>query len=45
VIVRENRWAAPVTAALRRSGGQLAASGRTPVQAVLAALDAVEATD
>ena len=30
-------------AALRRSGGQLVASGRLPVQAVLAALDAVEA--
>jgi len=28
---------------LRRSGGQLVASGRLPVQAVLAALDAVEA--
>jgi Family of unknown function (DUF6325) len=42
VIVWENRWAAPVTAALRRTGGQLVASGRIPVQAVLAALDAVE---
>jgi Family of unknown function (DUF6325) len=45
VIVWENRWAAPVAAALRRSGGQLVASGRLPVQAVLAALDALEATD
>jgi Family of unknown function (DUF6325) len=44
VIVWENRWAAPVAAALRRSGGQLVASGRIPVQAVLASLDAVEAT-
>jgi hypothetical protein len=43
VMVWENRWAAPVAAALRRSGGQLAASGRIPVQAILAALDAVEA--
>jgi hypothetical protein len=43
VLVWENRWAAPVAAALRRSGGQLVASGRIPVQAVLAALDAVEA--
>jgi hypothetical protein len=32
-----------VAAALCRSGGQLVASGRLPVQAVLAALDAVEA--
>jgi hypothetical protein len=45
VLVWENRWAAPVAAALRRSGGQLVASGRIPVQAVLAALDAVEATN
>jgi Family of unknown function (DUF6325) len=37
VLVWENRWAAPVAAALRRSGGQLVASGRIPVQAVLAA--------
>jgi Family of unknown function (DUF6325) len=45
VIVWENRWAAPVAAALRRTGGQLVASGRLPVQAILAALDAVEAAD
>jgi hypothetical protein len=43
VLVWENRWAAPVAAALRRSGGQLVASGRLPLQAILAALDAVEA--
>jgi hypothetical protein len=45
VLVWENRWAAPVAAAIRRSGGQLAASGRLPVQAILAALDAVEAAE
>jgi hypothetical protein len=45
VLVWENRWAAPVAAALRRSGGQLVASGRIPVQAVLAALDEVEASN
>jgi uncharacterized protein DUF6325 len=45
VLVWENCWAAPVAAALRRSGGQLVASGRIPVQAVLAALDEVEATN
>jgi hypothetical protein len=44
VLVWENRWAAPVAVAMRRSGGQLVASGRIPVQAVLAALDAVEGT-
>ena len=43
VLVWENRWAAPVATALRRSGGQLVASGHIPVQAILAALDAVEA--
>jgi hypothetical protein len=43
VLVYENVWAAPFAAALRRSGGQLVASGRIPVQAVLAALDAAEA--
>ena len=43
VLVWENRWAAPVAAALRRSGGQLVASGRIPVQAILASLDAAEA--
>ena len=42
VLVWENRWAAPVAVALRRSGGQLVASGRIPVQAILASLDATE---
>jgi hypothetical protein len=43
ILVYENVWAAPFAAAVRRSGGQLVASGRLPVQAVLAALDAIEA--
>ncbi len=43
LLVFENTWAAPFAVAVRRSGGQLAASGRIPVQAVLAALDAAEA--
>jgi hypothetical protein len=43
VLVWENRWAAPVATSLRRSGGQLVASGRIPVQAILASLDASEA--
>ena len=43
ILVWENRWAAPVAIALRRSGGQLVASGRIPVQALLASLDALEA--
>ena len=45
VLVWENRWAAPVAVALRRSGGQLVASGRIPVQAILAALDAAESVN
>jgi uncharacterized protein DUF6325 len=44
VLVWENRWAAPVAVAMRRSGGQLVASGRIPIQAILASLDALEAT-
>jgi Family of unknown function (DUF6325) len=43
VLVWENRWAAPVAVALRRSGGELVASGRIPVQAIIASLDASEA--
>jgi hypothetical protein len=42
VLVYENTWAAPFANALRRSGGQLVASGRIPVQAILAALEANE---
>lgn len=42
LFVFENRWAAPLASALRRSGGQLVASGRIPVQAILAALEAAE---
>jgi hypothetical protein len=42
VLVWENRWAAPVAVTVRRSGGQLVASGRIPIQAMLAALDAIE---
>lgn len=45
VLVYENLWAAPLAAALRRSGAQLVAGGRIPVQDVLAALTAVEAAD
>ena len=44
LLVYENAWAAPFATALRRSGGQLVAGGRIPVQAVLAALDAAEAS-
>lgn len=43
LLVFENRWAAPFASALRRSGGQLVATGRIPIQSVLAALDAADA--
>ncbi len=42
ILVWENLWAAPLAVALRRSGGQLVASGRIPVQALVASLDALE---
>jgi hypothetical protein len=40
VLVWENLWAAPFGAAVRHAGGQLAASGRIPIQAVIAAAEA-----
>jgi hypothetical protein len=40
ILVYENVWAAPFANALRRGGGQLVSSGRIPVQAILASLDA-----
>lgn len=43
LLIFENTWAAPFAAAVRRSGGQLVASGRIPADDILAALDAVEA--
>jgi len=43
LLVYENRWAAPFASAVRRSGGQLVATGRIPIQAMVAALDAADA--
>ena len=40
VLVWENSWAAPFAAAARRSGGQLIASGRIPIQAIAASMEA-----
>jgi hypothetical protein len=40
VLVYENSWAGPFASSIRRSGGQLIASGRIPTQALLAAIDA-----
>jgi hypothetical protein len=39
VLVWENSWAAPFASAVRRAGGQLVASGRIPVQALLAVIE------
>ncbi|MDT2007122.1 DUF1269 domain-containing protein [Rhodococcus opacus] len=39
LLVWENLWAAPFASAVRRAGGQLVASGRIPVQALLAAIE------
>jgi Family of unknown function (DUF6325) len=43
VLIWENVWAAPFGAAARRSGGELVASGRIPIQAIAAAVEADEA--
>jgi hypothetical protein len=40
VLVWENRWAAPFASAARRAGGQLIASGRIPIQAIAASMQA-----
>lgn len=40
VVVWENTWAAPFASAARRAGGQLVATGRIPIQAILASIDA-----
>ena len=40
VLIWENTWAAPFASAVRRAGGQLVASGRIPIQAMLAVVDA-----
>ena len=44
LLVYENSWAAPFASAVRRSGGQLVASGRIPFDTVVEALDAAEAS-
>ena len=42
LLVYENLWSLPFARAARTAGGQLVASGRIPVQAILARLDALE---
>lgn len=45
ILLFENMWAAPFASALRRSGAQLVANGRIPVNAIIAALDELESAD
>jgi Family of unknown function (DUF6325) len=47
VLIWENLWAAPFAAAARQSGGQLIATGRIPIQAIIASIeaDAASATE
>ena len=40
VLIWENLWAAPFASAARRSGGQLIAAGRIPIQAIIASIEA-----
>jgi Family of unknown function (DUF6325) len=40
VLIWENLWAAPFASAARRSGGQLIADGRIPIQAIIASIAA-----
>jgi len=45
LLVYENTWAGPFAAALRRSGAELVAQGRIPVNAIIQALDELEAAE
>ena len=45
LLVWENTWAEPFGSAVRHAGGQLVASGRIPIQALLAAIEQDEAED
>lgn len=40
VLIWENLWAAGFASAARRSGGQLIADGRIPIQAIIASIEA-----
>jgi hypothetical protein len=43
VLIWENLWASGFASAARRSGGQLIANGRIPIQAIIASIEADEA--
>ncbi|MEV4556252.1 DUF6325 family protein [Kitasatospora sp. NPDC049285] len=42
VLLYENRWAAPLAAALRRADAHMIASGRVPLQDLVEVLDSIE---
>ena len=44
VLIWENLWAAPFASAARRAGGQLIANGRIPIQAIIASIEADDAS-
>ena len=44
VLIWVNLWAAPFASAVRHSGGQLIANGRIPLQAIIASIEADQAT-
>jgi hypothetical protein len=45
ILIYENTWAAALARTMRRGGGQLVATGRLPMQGILAALDATAEYD
>ncbi|HET9248589.1 MAG TPA: DUF6325 family protein [Actinomycetota bacterium] len=45
LLVYENTWAAPFATALRKTGAQLVGGGRIPVNAIISALDELEASE
>ncbi len=42
VLLYENRWAAPLAAALRRADARMVAGGRVPLRDIVEVLDAIE---
>lgn len=45
VLVWENSWAAPFASSVRRAGGQLVATGRIPIQAIIGLIEEDERAD
>lgn len=45
ILVYENSWAAPFATALRKTGAQLVAQGRIPINDIIATLDELEAAE